>query len=90
MGNNPPAETRYFTVNIVSVATGSTVFSDEIIVPGLLNTGHVAPFDITFPTLTDTDSFGNGYRIVFGVDTAGSQGLPGNISVALIDIVRIN
>jgi len=90
MGNNPLPDTRYFTVDIVSVATGSTVFSDEIIVPAGLNTGHVTPFAISFPTLTDNDSLGNGYRIVFGVDTAGSSGLPGNISVELVDIVRIN
>jgi hypothetical protein len=90
LGNNPPTETRYFTINFVSVATGATIYSDEVVVPGNLNTGHVAPFHIFFPSLADSNSIGKGYRIEFGVDTAGSAGLPNNISVQLIDIVRIN
>lgn len=90
MGNNTPTDTRYFTVSFVSVASGATVYSSMIVVPGGLNTGHIVPFQVFFPSLADSVSIGNGYRLMFGVDTAGSDGLPGNIDVELVDIVRIN
>lgn len=90
MGNNPPAQTRYFDVSIVSVGSGALVYQNSVVVPGGLNTGHVAYFQIFFPTIADASSIGRGYRIIFGADTAASQGLPNNIGVKVVDITRIN
>ncbi|SHG00666.1 hypothetical protein SAMN05444362_113110 [Dysgonomonas macrotermitis] len=90
MGNNPPADTRYFTVNIVSVTSGATVYSAEVIIPGGLDTGHIAPFEVSFLSLVSESSINTGYKMIFGVDTAGSNGLPGNVSVMLMEVVRVN
>ncbi len=88
MGNNPPAATRYFTVNIVA-PNGGVVYSEAIIVPESLNTGHAAPFSMFFPTIADPSNEG-GYRIQFNMDTAASNGLPNNISVRLKQILKID
>lgn len=90
MGNNPPSETRYFDVKIESVATGALIYQNSIVVPGKLDTGHIAYFQILFPTIADTASLSAGYRIVFGLDTAASKGLPNNIGIKVIDVTRIN
>lgn len=90
MGNNPPAATRYFDVSVVSVGSGALVYQNSIVVPGGLATGHIAYFQIFFPSVADAASIGVGYRILFSVDTAASQGLPGNIGVKLVDVTRIN
>lgn len=90
LGNNPPADTRYFTVDVVSVTTGATVYSERVVVPGGLNTGHVAPFEVSFLSLVSENSINTGYKVIFGVDTAGSNGLPGNVSVMFLSVVRVN
>lgn len=90
MGNNPPAETRYFDVSVVSVGSGALVYKNSYVVPGGLNTGHIVCFQIFFPTIADEQSIGTGYRIIFGVDTAASQGLPNNIKIKIVDLTRIN
>lgn len=90
MGNNPPSETRYFDVKIESAATGALIYQNSIVVPGKLNTGHVAYFQVLFPTIADTASISAGYRIIFGLDTAASTGLSNNISVKINDVLRVN
>ncbi|MFV0331846.1 MAG: hypothetical protein ACK5M3_09260 [Dysgonomonas sp.] len=90
MGNNPPTQTRYFKVDIVDNDSGSAVFSQAIVVPGGLDTGHTAPFSLFFSTLSDTAANHKGYKIVFGVDTAASAGLPNNISVRVTRILKID
>lgn len=90
MGNNPPAATKYFNVRVESIGTGALIFEDSIVVTGGLNTGHETPFQIFFSTIADNASINVGYRLVFRVDTAASQGLPGQIGVKIIDIARIN
>lgn len=90
MGNNPPAATRYFNVRIESIGSGALIYEDAIVVPGGLNTGHEAPFQIFFSTIADNASIGVGYRLIFRVDTAASQGLPGQIGVKILDVARIN
>ncbi|WP_333663099.1 hypothetical protein [Chishuiella changwenlii] len=90
MGNNPPAATKYFNVRVESIGTGALIYEDSIVVPGGLNTGHETPFQIFFSTIADNSSINVGYRLVFRVDTAASQGLPGQIGVKIIDIARIN
>lgn len=89
MGNNPPAETRYFEVSIVSKYSGSVVYQNHVIVPGKLNTGHIGNFFLFFPTIADKGSIKEGYRIIFSTDTAASLGLPNNISVKIVDITRV-
>ena len=90
LGNNPPAATRYFRVDIIDNDSGGVVFSEAIVVPGGLNTGHTAPFSIFFATIADQDVNHKGYKILFGVDTAASQGLQNNISVQLKQILKID
>ncbi|MDR2948778.1 MAG: hypothetical protein LBV71_06170 [Prevotella sp.] len=90
MGNNPPTQTRYFKVDIVDNDSGNAVFSQAIVVPGGLDTGHTAPFSLFFSTLSDTAANHKGYKIVFGVDTAASAGLPNNISVRVTQILKID
>lgn len=90
MGNNPPAATKYFNVRVESIGSGALIYEDSVVVPGGLNTGHEAPFQIFFSTIADNSSINVGYRLVFRVDTAASQGLPGQIGVKIIDIARIN
>ncbi len=90
MGNNPPSETKYFNVSVVSVATGEIIYQNSIVVPGKMNTGHVAYFQVFFPTIADATSISKGYRLMFGIDGAASTGLQGNISVKVVDIARIN
>ncbi|WP_154656891.1 hypothetical protein [Epilithonimonas tenax] len=90
MGNNPPSATRYFNVKIESIGTGALIYENAIVVPGGMDTGHVAPFQILFPTIADASSIGIGYRIVFRVDTAASSGLQNNIGIKIIDIARLN
>lgn len=90
MGNNPPAATRYFNVRVESIGSGALIYEDAVVVPGGMNTGHETPFQIFFSTIADNTSIGTGYRLVFRVDTAASQGLPGQIGVKITDIARIN
>jgi hypothetical protein len=90
MGNTPPLQTRYFTIDILDNDTGGHIFTQSIVVPGGLNTGHVAPFSIFFSTIPDNNLEHKGYKVVFGVDTAGSQGLPNNISVKMNQILKID
>lgn len=90
MGNTPPAATRYFDVSVVSVGSGALVYQNSVVVPGGLNTGHVAYFQIFFPSIADAASIGVGYRIIFSVDTAASAGLSGQIGVKIVDVSRIN
>jgi len=90
MGNNPPAATRYFNVRVESIGSGALIYEDSVVVPGGMNTGHETPFQIFFSTIADNTSIGTGYRLVFRVDTAASQGLPGQIGVKITDIARIN
>lgn len=90
MGNNPPSATRYFNVRIESIGSGALIYENSIVVPGGMDTGHVAPFQILFPTIADAASIGIGYRIVFRVDTAASAGLQNNIGIKIIDIARLN
>lgn len=90
MGNNPPSETRYFNVSIVSVANGEVIYQNSIVVPGKMNTGQIAYFQVFFPTIADVTSLSRGYRLMFSIDGAASQGLQGNISVKVVDIARIN
>lgn len=90
MGNTPPVQTRYFTVDILDNDTGGHIYTQSIVVPGGLNTGHVAPFSIFFSTIPDGNPGHKGYKILFGVDTAGSQGLPNNISVKMNQILKID
>ncbi|RZJ69682.1 MAG: hypothetical protein EOO47_23880 [Flavobacterium sp.] len=89
MGNNPPAQTTYFTVDILDNDTGGHIFSQSIVVPGGLNTGHVAPFSLSFNSIPDTNANHLGYKIIFSVDT-GSQGLANNISVKMNQILKID
>ncbi|WP_370897251.1 hypothetical protein [Chryseobacterium gossypii] len=90
LGNTPPTQTRYFTVDILDNDSGGHIFTQSIVVPGGLNTGHVAPFSMFFTTIPDGNTNHTGYKIVFGVDTAGSQGLPNNISVKVNQILKID
>ncbi len=90
LGNSPPAATRYFTVDIVNDINGGTVYSEAIVIPGGLNTGHHAPFSMFFATISDPANTHRGYKIKFGVDTAASNGLPNNISVKLKQILKID
>ncbi|MDR1707617.1 MAG: hypothetical protein LBR46_06390 [Prevotella sp.] len=90
MGNNPPTSTRYFKVDIVDNDSDNSVFSQAIVVPGGLDTGHVAPFSLFFSTLEDSNTNHKGYKIYFGVDTAASTGLPNNISVQVTQILKID
>ncbi len=76
-------------VDILDNDSGGTVFSESIVVPGGLDTGHTAPFSIFFATIADQDVNHKGYKIVFGVDTAGSQGLQNNIGIQLKQILKI-
>lgn len=89
MGNNPPAETRYFEVSIVSKYSGAVVYHNSVVVPGKLDTGHIGHFFLFFPTIADKGSIKEGYRIIFSTDTAASLGLPNNISVKIVDITRV-
>ncbi len=66
------------------------IYENSIVVPGRLDTGHVAPFQVMFTTIADSASIGVGYRIIFRVDTAASTGLQSNIGVRIVDIARIN
>lgn len=90
MGNSPPSQTRIFDVSVISAGSGIRVYQNSVVVPGGLNTGHTAYFQIFFATIADAASLGVGYRIMFGVDTAGSTGLPNNIRVKILDITRIS
>ena len=90
MGNNPPSATRYFNVTIESIGSGALIYENSFVVPGGMDTGHIAPFQIIFPTIADASSIGIGYRIIFRVDTAASSGLQNNIGVKIIDIARLN
>lgn len=90
LGNNPPAQTRYFTVDILDNDTGGHVFTQSIVVPGGLNTGHVAPFSLFFNTIPHGNTAHQGYKVMFGVDTAGSQGLPNNIRVRMNQILKVD
>lgn len=90
LGNNPPAATRYFTVDILDNDTGGHIYTQSIVVPGGLNTGHVAPFSMSFATIPDGNNNHQGYKIIFGVDTAGSQGLANNIRVKMDEILKID
>lgn len=90
MGNNPPSESKYFNVRVESIGSGAMIYENSIVVPGRLDTGHVAPFQVMFTTIADSASIGVGYRIIFRVDTAASTGLQNNIGVRMVDIARIN
>lgn len=87
--NRQPITNGIFYVSIVSIATGETVYSDAIIVPAGTNVGSSVKFQIAFPTLSDSNSISQGYKIMFRADTALPI-LPNNIGVKIIDILRIN
>jgi hypothetical protein len=87
--NRQPISNGIFYVSIVSNATQETIYSDAVIVPSGTNVGSNVKFQIAFPTLSDSESINQGYKIMFRADTA----LPvsaGNVGVKIIDIVRIN
>lgn len=87
--NRQPISNGIFYVSIVSNATGETVYSDAIIVPAGTNVGSSVKFQIAFPTLSDSNSINQGYKIMFRADTALPI-IPNNVGVKIIDILRIN
>ncbi len=84
-------QTRYFKVDI-EAPNGGIVYSEAVVVPGGLRTGQGAPFSLFFATIADPNpaNEGKGYKIVFGVDTAASDGLPNNINVKFKQILKID
>ncbi|MCO6564615.1 MAG: hypothetical protein J6581_04145 [Apibacter sp.] len=87
--NRQPISNGIFYVSIVSNATQETIYSDAVIVPSGTNVGSNVKFQIAFPTLSDSESINQGYKIMFRADTALPV-MAGNVGVKIIDIVRIN
>lgn len=85
-----PSTAKYFCVRIESKGSGALVYEESILVPGGLATGAEVQFQVSFSTIADSVSIGEGYYIIFRMDTGASDGLPNNIGIKILDITRIN